>query len=608
MFLPGASATSSPPPLPRPPLAWSERAVDDALVHAIADQHALPRSVARVVVGRGVASLDAAALYLRPSLKHLPDPLRLAGVDAALDRIEHALVRGERIGVFGDYDVDGVTSTTLLTDFLEAVGGDVICTIPDRLVEGYGLSKAGVDRLVDGGCRLIVTVDCGVTNHDEVAYAAGRGVDVIVVDHHTVPVALPRALSVINPHRPDCTRGSEMLCAVGVTFNLALAVRRRLRERGWFSSTRPEPDLRDALDLVALGTVADVVPLVGENRVLVHAGLQLLRQGRRPGMRALLEVAGVEAAQVAAGDLGYQVGPRVNAAGRLGDAMQGVRLLKSGDDGVTRALAAALDAENAARRDIEKQIIAEAIAQVEASPQLREAHAVVVGDERWHPGVVGIVASRLVDRFGRPAVVFGQGGRGSARSVERLHLHDALSRVRAVVGEVIAGFGGHHHAAGVRLAAGGLERFRDAFLDDAAQALRPEDLRRVAHHDGVLDAADLRFDLVDSLKAASPFGRSNPEPAFVLPSVRLRGVRVVGSGHLKGTIDPASLPTDMRRGRVDVIAFGAAEREFEWQRPVDLLGVPERNEFNGATTLQVRVRDFRPSSSSSSLSTSSREA
>lgn len=589
-------ASSLPPPLPRPSLSWTERVVDGALVDAVAAQHALPRAVARVLVGRGVSSLDAAAVYLQPSLKALPDPLRLAGVDAAVARIEHALARGERVGVFGDYDVDGVTSTTLLADFLEACGGDVTCTIPDRLVEGYGLSRAGVDRLVDAGCRLIVTVDCGVTNHDEVAYAAARGVDVVVVDHHTVPVELPRAFSVINPHRSDCTRGSEMLCAVGVTFNLAMALRRRLRERRWFSSSRPEPDLKDSLDLVALGTVADVVPLVGENRVLVHAGLKLLRQGKRAGMRALLDVAGVDATQVAAGDLGYQIGPRVNAAGRLGDAMQGVRLLRRHGEGMSKALAAALDAENAARREIEKQIVAEAIAQVERSPALREARAIVVGDERWHPGVVGIVASRLVDRFGRPAVVVGEGGRGSARSVERLHLHDALTRVKAVVGDVITGFGGHHHAAGVRLAAGGLDRFRDAFLDDAQRALRPEDLHRVASHDGELDRGDLSFGFIDALENAAPFGRSNPEPTFVVSGVRMRGVRIVGTTHLKGTVDPASLPASVGRGRVDVIAFGAAEREAEWSGPVDLLASPEVNEFNGTKTVQLRVRDFRPSS------------
>jgi single-stranded-DNA-specific exonuclease len=308
----------------------------------------------------------------------------------------------------------------------------------------------------------------------------------------------------------------------------------------------------------------------------------------------LLEVADIAAAQVAASDLGFQIGPRVNAAGRLGDAMQGVRLLRSNGGEAARALAAALDAENAARRDLEKQIVAEAIAQVERSPALRDARGIVVGDERWHPGVVGIVASRLVDRFGRPAVVFGEGGRGSARSVEKLHLHDALTRVRGVVGDDIVGFGGHHHAAGVRLRSGALDRFRDAFLAEAFRALQPDDLRRVAPYDGVLGAGVVDGDFVQRLEQAAPFGRSNPEPVFLFPGVRLRSVRLVGAAHLKGVVDPADLGGD-RRARLDVIAFGAAEREAEWSGPVDLLATPEINEFRGTRTVQLRVKDFRGS-------------
>ena len=590
------------PPLPKPPLQWSEREADPAVVAAVAAAHKLPDAVARVLVGRGVGSVDAAALYLRPTLKDLPDPLRLAGLDAALDRICFALDRSETIGVFGDYDVDGVTSTTLLTDFLEALGARVTCTIPDRMIEGYGLSRAGVDRLIDAGCTLIITVDCGVTNHDEVLYAKERGADVIVVDHHTVPVELPKATAVINPHRKDCTSGSVMLCAVGVTFNLALAIRRRLRERGHFSATRPEPDLKDALDLVALGTVADVVPLIGENRVLVHAGLRLLRQGKRPGMRALLHVAGVDAAQLTAGHLGFQLGPRVNAAGRLGDAMQGVRLLKSEGEAATK-LAAILDAENAARRSIEKKIVDDAIRQVEQSPSLRSARAIVVADESWHPGVVGIVASRLVDRFGRPAVVIGEGGRGSGRSIERFHLYDALRAVKELIGPALAGFGGHAHAAGVRIAAGGVEKFREAFLNHAEALLAPEDLHRVAFHDGVIGGDALNFDFVRALENAAPFGRKNPEPLFLLRGVRLRSTREMGTGHLKGVIDPNSLSSSSRPSTfVEVISFGTADRIAEWSGPVDLLGTPDLNEWQGRVTVQLRLKDFRPSSSSSSSS------
>ena len=562
---------------------------------AVAAAAAVSEPLARVIVGRGIKDAAGAEAYLKPTLKALPEPSRLAGLDAALERLEHSIKADEVVGVFGDYDVDGVTSTTLLTDFFESVGVKTACTIPDRLKEGYGLSRAGVDRLKDAGCKLLVTVDCGVTNHDEILYARDQGLDVVVVDHHTVPVELPKATAVINPHRDDCTRGSEMLCAVGVTFNLAVALRRRLRELHWFSSTRPEPDLKDALDLVALGTVADVVPLVGENRILVHNGLIALRQGKRPGMQALLDVAGVDLNRVGAGTLGFQLGPRVNAAGRLGDAMQGVELLKRGS---LRALelARALDAENASRRNIEKAITAEAIAQVEGSALLRDSRVVVVGNESWHPGVVGIVASRLVDRFGRPAVVIGEGGRGSGRSIERFHLYDALRTVSADVGtSVLAGFGGHAHAAGVRLAPGGLERFRDALINHAASVLNEEDLRRVAIHDGVLDGSALTFRQIEAFSRAAPFGRKNSEPSFVVEGVRLRGIRTIGDGHLKASLDPHSIP-GAPTGLVDVIAFGAGPRIAEWQGPT-----PELNEWRGQVSVQLRVRDFRPAGSGGSI-------
>lgn len=594
------TAATELPPLPKPALGWHERAVDANVVDVIARGTGLPTALARVLVGRGVSDAAAATAYLQPSLKHLPDPLRLAGIDAALDRLAHSIKADEPIGVFGDYDVDGVTSTTLLSDFFAGCGIKTATTIPDRLIEGYGLSRAGVDRLADAGCKLLVTVDCGVTNHDEITYAKQRGIDVIVVDHHTVPVELPKATAVINPHRADCTRGSEMLCAVGVTFNLALALRRQLRDQGWFSSTRPEPDLKDALDLVALGTVADVVPLVGENRVLVHNGLKALRQGKRAGLLALLNVAGLDLGRVAAGDLGFQLGPRINAAGRLGDANQGVQLLRTGAVDTER-LADALDAENRTRREIEKQIVAEAIRQVEQSVSLRAAKAIVVGDESWHPGVVGIVASRLVDRFGRPAVVVGTGGRGSGRSIEAFHLHEAVRAVSADVGtEVLAGFGGHAHAAGVRIAGGGFERFRDAFLAFAEAKLVDEDLHRTAWHDGVVGGGDLLFDAVERLQIAAPFGRSNPEPLFIIEDVRLRGTKVLKGEHLKGSVDPRSFLQrgDRNPGFLDVIAFGAASRARDWEGPVDLLATPEIKEWQGNRSVQLRVRDFRPSTRS----------
>ena len=573
------------PPL-RAPARWHERAVDASAVAALAQGAALPEPLARVLAGRGVVDVAAAEGYLAPRLQALPDPLALAGMDAAVERLEAALERGETIGIFGDYDVDGVTSPTLLWDFLERIGARVVATIPDRLVEGYGLSKAGVERLAAAGATLIVTVDCGVTAHEEVDFARDRGLDVVVIDHHTVPVALPRAVSVINPHRADCTRGSEVLCAVGVTFNLCLALRRRLRERGRFSATRPEPDLKAALDLVALGTVADVVPLTGENRVLVAAGVAAVRQGKRLGLRALLDVAGARLPTVDAGTLGYQVGPRVNAAGRLGDAMQAVALLRSTDEHHARGLAARLDRENLSRRELERRIVDEAVRQVEGSALLRASPVLVVGDDGWHPGVVGIVASRLVERFGRPTVVVGEGGRGSGRSIERFHLHEGLCAVAgAADGGGLQTFGGHAHAAGVRVRPGQLERFREALTEVAAARLSADDLQRVLVHDGPLELGAVDFSLCRALERAAPFGRKNAEPSFLVRGIAPVGMRTLAGGHLKATIDGA-------RG-VELIAFGAAERAHQIGKTVDVIATPEINEFRGAQTLQLRVRDLR---------------
>jgi single-stranded-DNA-specific exonuclease len=560
---------------------WREREAAPEDVRALVDGAELPPPLARVLVARGVKDAEAAASYLAPKLSSLPDPSRLQGIDEAVDRVRRALHKGEKIGIFGDYDVDGVTSTTVLWDFLEAAGGEVCATLPDRLTEGYGLSRAGVDRLADAGAGLIVTVDCGVTAHEEVAYCAERGIDVVVIDHHTVPVELPRAVAVINPHRGDDDAGAEHLCAVGVTFNLCLALRRRLRDEGWFSDARPEPDLRHALDLVALGTVADVVPLVDDNRVFVTWGLKTIARRGRLGMRALLEVAAVDARRATASTLGFQVGPRINAAGRLGDAMKAVRLFRSPHEQEARSLAEGLDRENVSRRDLERRIVEEAIAEVDGSAEHREARVLVVGREEWHPGVVGIVASRLVERYGKPAVVVGEAGRGSGRSVPKYHLFDGLRAVE----DTLDGFGGHAHAAGVRVTEGGLQRFRDALCAQAAEVLRPEDLERLQLYDGDLDVDAVDLQLCETLARAAPFGRANPEPVFRVPDVSPRGLRELKGGHFKANVHP--------RRNVEAILFGQGERMGEFVGGLDVLGVPEINEWRGDRTVQLRLRDFR---------------
>jgi len=402
-----------------------------------------------------------------------------------------------------------------------------------------------------------------------------------VVDHHTVPVELPAAAAILNPHQPGCAYPSKHLAAVGVTFNLALALRRRLRERGRFGASRPEPNLRDALDLVALGTVADVVPLVEVNRLLVRFGLAEIGKARRPGVRALLRVAGVATGEVTASQVGFRLAPRINAAGRLDDAGRGVRLLSTNDPGVADALAEELDRENRARQDIERQMLEEALADA-AARVAGGARGLVLSRPGWHPGVVGIVASRVVERFHRPAVLVGVAdgvGKGSGRSIEGFHLHDALSACSAH----LLRFGGHRHAAGVTIAPEAIPAFREAFERHAASVLRDEDLVPRTRIEGWIDGAMLDERAATDLEKLAPFGAGNPEPVFGL-RVRPSRARQVGAAgvHLKLVLADR-----------DAIAFQLGDRIGLCAGPVEAAVSIGFDDWDGTRRLQLRVRDLR---------------
>ena len=563
------------------PVRWKERAASAHIVQQLQQELALSGTMARILAARGVSSTQQAKKYLAPSLRDLPDPDGFAGMGAAVERLVHAIRAGQTVGIFGDYDVDGVTATTLLAEFLELLGAATVFTIPNRLTEGYGMSKPGVDRLRNQGAHLIVAVDCGITNHDEIAYASASGMDVIVVDHHTVGADLPKATAVINPHRPDCTRGGKHMCAVAVVFNVCMALRRVLRAKGFFQR-RSEPNLGQFFDLVALGTVADVMPLVHDNRILVHWGIRHIGQGKRPGMRALMHAADVPADRVSCGTLGFHLAPRVNAAGRLDDAADAVRLLKTPDWQQATALALQLDVHNRRRRELEHEITQQAIQRIEQEPQLREARMLVVADETWHPGVVGIVASRLVDRFGRPTLVIGAGGKGSGRSIPAFHLHEAVLTVR----EHLVGFGGHAHAVGVSLKPGHLEIFRDTLVAYASQQLTPEDLGKTLPYDGVLQPDQVHIELVEVLQQAAPFGRGNPQGVFRFNDVQCSGVRLLKGAHLKGSV--------CGKQKLPFIAFGLGEKQALLDSPVDMLASVTLNEWQGRRNVQLQVVDIAP--------------
>lgn len=537
----------------------------------------LHRGAAQVLLNRG-GEAAATSEHLHPQLKHLVDPAALTDIDRGVTLLIAALKHKTPICIYGDYDVDGTTSTAIMVEALRQLGGEVGYYLPHRLVQGYGLHRDAVDTIHQQGFRVLVTADLGVTNVEEVEYAKALGMTVIITDHHQVTRSLPIADAVINPHRPNDLFPYKGLCAAGVCFHLLIALRRALRGQGF-----PELDLRPLLDLVALATVADMVPLTGVNRILVSRGLDVLREGRRPGLVALARVAGIEPERIDARDLGFRLGPRVNAAGRMGSAMRCVELFLS--DGLVAAdLASRLDKENHTRREVEDEVLQQAMQQAEAR---YKDPGLVVFDPYWHPGVVGIVASRLVEKFHRPVVVIGKDGKGSARSVPGVHI---LEAIRAGA-EALHKFGGHEFAAGVTLKDGQDQVFRSGFCagvlaQQNGQAYKPE-----LKIDCELTASDINTELVRDLERVGPFGTGHPEPLFVWREASVLGRKVVGQNHLKLGL----------AGGLSAIGFRMAQHPDSEASKVDVVFTPNVSEWNGTRKVELQIKAMRTAQSLSPL-------
>jgi single-stranded-DNA-specific exonuclease len=572
---------------------WRLRNGDARAGEAIAERLGLPEIVGRLLAQRGI-DLDHAPSFLAPRLRdQLPDPSHLRDMDAATARLVRAVRDGETIGLFGDYDVDGATSAALLARFFAAAGTRTRIYVPDRLREGYGPNTPALLSLRDEGVRIVVTVDCGTTAHQPLADAAEAGIEVIVIDHHVAEPSLPRAAAVVNPNRLDETSTHGVLAAVGVAFLLVVAVNRELRRAGWYGASRPEPDLLQWLDLVALGTVCDVVPLAGLNRALVAQGIKVARRGDNPGLAALAAVAGV-ADPIDAYHLGFLLGPRVNAGGRVGAADFGARLLATDDPLIAAELAARLDAYNRERRDIEARTLEAAIAQVEAAPQ--SPVLILAAAENWHPGVIGIVAARLKERYERPACVVaiaGGIGRGSGRSVAGLPLGPAVIAARQA-GLLISG-GGHAMAAGFTVATEKLGALQAFLIERLGDGLDRERLVPELRIDGALSVAGAQGELIDHIARLAPFGAANPEPRFVFPGVRVAHAEAVGNGHLRCTLtDP------LDTGRLRAIAFRAAGTplgQFLAETrgaAIHVAGHLRRDGWRGGDAVQLTISDAAP--------------
>jgi single-stranded-DNA-specific exonuclease len=559
----------------------------------IALRLALPEIVGRLLAQRDL-DIDTAASYLAPRLRdQLPDPSQLRDMDVAVARLARAMRAGETIAVFGDYDVDGAASAALLTRFFRAVGGKSRVYVPDRLREGYGPNLPALLRLRDAGARLVVSVDCGTNAHQTLAAAADAGIEVIVVDHHVADPVLPRAAAVVNPNRFDETGPHGGLAAVGVAFLLVVALNRALRRAGWYDGGRVEPDLLGWLDLVALGTVCDVVPLVGLNRALVAQGLKIARRGANPGLAALAAIAGINE-PLDAYHLGFAIGPRVNAGGRIGAADLGARLLATDDPVVAAELARRLDAYNADRRAIEAGVLAAAIDVVETGEQ--SPALVFAAGEGWHPGVIGIVAARLKERYQRPACVValaGDIGKGSGRSVPGAALGPAIIAARQA-GLLLDG-GGHAMAAGFTAAADRLDPLRAFLAERLGGGFDGNGLAPELRVDGALSLAAANRALICEIDKLAPFGAANPEPRFVFAALRVAQVEAVGNAHLR-----CSLLDPLDGRRLEGIAFRAAEaplaRFLAETRgaAIHLAGHLRRDSWRGGDAVRLSIDDAAP--------------
>lgn len=564
---------------PRPPAVWVPPAAPDAAgVAALAASLKLPEEVCALLWLRGVRDDGSATRFLRPRLEQLHSPAGFLGMEEAVERLTRAVEQGETILVHGDYDVDGMCSTALMVRTLGALGGRALPFIPRRVEDGYDLGEAGVRAALEAGATVVLTCDCGTSALEPVAALAASGVDVIVSDHHLPGGALPECLAVLNPRQPDCGYEDKDLAAVGVAFKLALALTRRLGGN--------ENLVLGMLDLVALATVADIAPLRGENRVMVRYGLRMLGETRNHGLRALIRASGLDGKPLTAGRIGFILAPRLNAVGRLGHALRGVELLLADNEHEANVIARELEELNRDRRELDQRTLDEARRMVD-SLDLDETYGLVLAREGWHPGVIGIVASRIVEDTARPTILValrdGE-GKGSGRSIPAFDLHGGLGECR----HLLRRFGGHRAAAGVTVEESALPAFAARFNEVARQRLTPADLVREIRVDLERPLAAGSGELERLLRHFEPFGVGNPAPVLVSRSVRIAGrPRVVGSDGLKLRLADGD-------GEIDALGWGMGwmARELAEGALVDVAYRLERDEFRGVERLQARLVDL----------------
>jgi single-stranded-DNA-specific exonuclease len=566
-------------PLTQWTTATPNQAVQDNLIHELG----IHPIVSRILASRDILTPDDARRYLNPSLQDLHSPFLLKGMRKAVERVIKAIHNRERITVYGDYDADGITSVVVLIKFLQQFLPDIDYYIPDRIQEGYGLNRTAVDRIKKGGSSLIITIDCGISDHDSVRYASAMGLDTVILDHHEVPGTVPDAVAIVNPKQSDCLFPFKHLAAVGIAFNFLIAIRGLLRKEGFWTASR-SPNLREYLDLVAIGTIGDISPLLDENRIFTKVGLDLITESRRVGLSALKEICGIENQVIDSGKASFCLIPRINAAGRIGSPLDAVRMLLTDNIEEARDLARKLDLCNRRRQAMEKVIFAELIDSIDKKSNIEDKSVLIFASSKWHPGVIGIVASRLVDRYCRPAILISLKdgvGKGSGRSVFAFNIYEGLKKCDSR----LLAYGGHRYAAGISIREEEIQAFTDQL--DAVIKEEATSMNFVSHTliDADCQLSDVNYAMVSHLDMLAPFGSQNPEPVLCARNVNVSSTSVVGNNHLRMKINGDGVSCNS-------IWFSKGHFLHALSGPsLDIAFTPQINNWNGSTDIQLKMKD-----------------
>jgi single-stranded-DNA-specific exonuclease len=567
-----------------PTTQWKLNTGDTEIQNLFVREFGIPPILSRILTSRHIITPESAQKYLFPSLNDLHSPYLMKDMQKGVHRLIKAIYNREKVGIYGDYDADGITSVVILLKFLRDIGHDVIYYIPDRISEGYGLNRSALDQLKSDGVKLIIAVDCGISDHEQIAYARSNGMDVIILDHHEVPNTLPDAIAVINQNREDCHFPFKDLAAVGIVFNFLIALRGSLRNDGFWSNIK-YPNLREYLDLVAIGTIGDISPLIDENRIFAKIGLDLITEGKRVGINALKEVCSIENQVIDSGKASFCLIPRINAAGRVASASEAVQLLLTDDKDEAREIASRLDVFNRKRQYMEKAILNDILDEIENNIDPEKLGSLVFASYKWHPGVIGIVASRLVDRYYRPAILISLKdgiGKGSGRSVADFNIYQGLKKCESL----LLSYGGHRFAAGISIREQDIQEFKVLLEQVIREDMDISDFISQTVIDTQCNLSEINHELISQLGMIAPFGSKNPEPILCVRNIHVTSQAIVGNNHLRMRVTGDGVSYNsiwFSKGHFIHSLSGTA---------VDIAFTPQVSYWHGSTDIQLKMKDM----------------